>query len=327
MEDALKKNLEKLLKEEGLNGRVTDLEYLTGGASNETWKFFFSSKTEKKHMIFRRSLGESSPMAISKRDEASIQQLAFKKGAPVAKIIAIADKNSTLGDAYIMKHIEGETIARKILRDKEYSQAKKKLAYECGEAIAKIHQVPINNFKNMQVSSPKDLIHQLYLTYEGFKQPLPVFEFAFKWLEDQDFGEPIEKLVHGDFRLGNLIISKKGLEAVIDWELAHIGNPIQDLGWICVNSWRFGHSKNIVGGFGEIDDLLSGYSSVCKNNITHKQIKTWQIFGTLRWGVICLIQTFSHLYGRTNSVEKAAIGRRVSETEIDLINLIFLGGK
>ena len=56
MEDALKKNLEKLLKEEGLNGRVTDLEYLTGGASNETWKFFFSSKTEKKHMIFHKKV-------------------------------------------------------------------------------------------------------------------------------------------------------------------------------------------------------------------------------------------------------------------------------
>ncbi len=327
MEEDLKKNLEELLGKKVSKGKVTDLEYLTGGASNETWKFSFFTKKDKRHMIFRRSLGGTSPMAISKRDEASIQQLAFKKGAPVAKIIAIADKDSSLGDAYIMEHIEGETIARKILRDKEYSKARKKLAYECGEAIAKIHQVPINNFKNMKVSSPKKLLHQLYLTYEGFKQPLPVFEFAFKWLEDQDFGRQEESLVHGDFRLGNLIISKKGLEAVIDWELAHIGNPIQDLGWICVNSWRFGNSENIVGGFGEIDDLLKGYSSVFKNNINHEQIKAWQIFGTLRWGVICLIQTFSHLYGSTNSVEKAAIGRRVSETEIDLINLMFLGGK
>ena len=109
--------------------------------------------------------------------------------------------------------------------------------------------------------------------------------------------------------------------------MVNIGNPIQDIGWMCVNSWRFGITEKIVGGFGDLEDLLQGYSSVSNLIIDEQEVKKWQVFGSLRWGVICLIQTYSHLNGPTNSVERAAIGRRVSETEIDMINLMFLGGK
>ena len=52
------------------------------------------------------------------------------------------------------------------------------------------------------------------------------------------------------------------------------------------------------------------------------ELDAWQIYGSLRWGVICMIQTFAHLNNSLNSIEKAAIGRRVSETEFDLMNMI-----
>ena len=326
MKEELKKNLENLLKKNFNTVKVTCLEYLSGGSSNETWKFQISSGSNKEDFILRRSFGSSSPLAILKSEEAEIQRLVYKEGAPVPEIIAVADKDSPLGDAYIMKYVDGETIARKILRDEKYKLVRKNLAFECGAAIAKIHKVPIKKVKGLQNKSAKDLIDQLHDTYKSFQHPLPVFEYTFKWLKEQDFGSQRYNLVHGDFRLGNIIVDEHGLRAVIDWELAHIGNPIQDLGWICVNSWRFGQSENIVGGFGQIKDLLKGYSSISKNDITNEQIKTWQIFGTLRWGVICLIQTFAHLIGENNSVERAAIGRRVSETEIDLVDMLFLGG-
>jgi aminoglycoside phosphotransferase (APT) family kinase protein len=133
--------------------------------------------------------------------------------------------------------------------------------------------------------------------------------------------------VHGDFRLGNILVNERGLTGIIDWELAHIGNPIQDLGWMCGNSWRFGNSEMVVGGFGEIEDLIEGYNSISNEKINAKLIKTWQVFGTFRWGVICLMQVYAHLNGAVNSIEKAAIGRRVSETEIDIVDLLLLGGK
>ena len=56
--------------------------------------------------------------------------------------------------------------------------------------------------------------------------------------------------------------------------------------------------------------------------IDESQLDIWQLYGSLRWGIICMMQTFAHLSGMVNSVEKAAIGRRVSETEFDLMNMI-----
>ena len=67
--------------------------------------------------------------------------------------------------------------------------------------------------------------------------------------------------MHGDFRHGNLIIGPDGVRAVLDWELAHLGDPMEDLGWICVNSWRFGEIDKPVGGFGTREELFAGYEA------------------------------------------------------------------
>jgi len=117
-------------------------------------------------------------------------------------------------------------------------------------------------------------------------------------------------------------ISEKKLESIIDWELAHIGNPMEDLGWLCVRSWRFGNVEKRAAGLGDIDDLIAGYESNSKIKVDKSQLDIWQLYGSLKWGIICMIQTFAHLSGAVNSLEKAAIGRRVSETEFDLMNMI-----
>ena len=278
-------------------------------------------------MILRRGSGIEGPLAIKTADEARIQKEVIKVGAPVPIILAVSKNEEELGDSYIMHFVEGESIARKILRDKEYKKALPILAYQCGEAIAKIHNVDINNFSFLPKKPAEDQLEDLYSTYQSFEQPSPVFEYAYLWLKEQDFSNFQESLVHGDFRLGNIIVNAEGLQSIIDWELAHIGNPLQDLGWVCGNSWRFGKNDKVVGGFGELEDLLEGYNSVSKLKVNKEMVRCWQVFGTFRWGVICLIQAYAHLNGTINSIEKAAIGRRVSETEIDIVDILFLGGE
>ena len=327
MQEELASALSKKLLEVGIEGKVSNLEPLTGGASKEIWKFEVSNAKQSKKMILRRGSGIEGPLAIKTADEARIQKEVIKVGAPVPIILAVSKNEEELGDSYIMHFVEGESIARKILRDKEYKKALPILAYQCGEAIAKIHNVDINNFSFLPKKPAEDQLEDLYSTYQSFEQPSPVFEYAYLWLKEQDFGNFQESLVHGDFRLGNIIVNAEGLQSIIDWELAHIGNPLQDLGWVCGNSWRFGKNDKVVGGFGEIEDLLEGYNSISKLKVDKEMVKCWQVFGTFRWGVICLIQAYAHLNGTINSVEKAAIGRRVSETEIDIVDLLFLGGE
>ena len=327
MQEELASALSKKLLEVGIEGKVSNLEPLTGGASKEIWKFEVSNAKQSTKMILRRGSGIEGPLAIKTADEARIQKEVIKVGAPVPIILAVSKNDEELGDSYIMHFVEGESIARKILRDNEYKKALPILAYQCGEAIAKIHNVDINNFSFLPKKPAEDQLEDLYSTYQSFEQPSPVFEYAYLWLKEQDFGNFQESLVHGDFRLGNIIVNAEGLQSIIDWELAHIGNPLQDLGWVCGNSWRFGKSDKVVGGFGEIEDLLEGYNSISKLKVDKEMVKCWQVFGTFRWGVICLIQAYAHLNGTINSVEKAAIGRRVSETEIDIVDLLFLGGE
>ena len=327
MQEQLASVLSKKLLEVGIEGKISNLEPLTGGASKEIWKFEVSDAKQSAKMILRRGSGIEGPLAIKTADEARIQKEVIKVGAPVPIILAVSKKQEELGDAYIMHFVEGESIARKILRDKEYKKALPILAYQCGEPIAKIHNVDINNFSFLPKKPAEDQLEDLYSTYQSFEQPSPVFEYAYLWLKEQDFGNFQESLVHGDFRLGNIIVNADGLQSIIDWELAHIGNPLQDLGWVCGNSWRFGKNDKVVGGFGELEDLLEGYNSVSKLKVNKEMVRCWQVFGTFRWGVICLIQAYAHLNGTINSIEKAAIGRRVSETEIDIVDLLFLGGE
>jgi aminoglycoside phosphotransferase (APT) family kinase protein len=128
--------------------------------------------------------------------------------------------------------------------------------------------------------------------------------------------------VHGDFRNGNFVIGPDGIRAVLDWELAHLGDPIEDLGWLCVKSWRFGNADLIAGGFGSLDELIAAYADASGTAITEDVVRFWVVLGTVKWGVICVGQAFTHLIGAVRSVELAALGRRVAEMEWDLLDLL-----
>jgi aminoglycoside phosphotransferase (APT) family kinase protein len=158
--------------------------------------------------------------------------------------------------------------------------------------------------------------------YSGFNWPRPVFELALRWLSRNDPGPAQEvTLVHGDFRHGNLIIGPDGVRAVLDWELAHLGDPMEDLGWICVNSWRFGEIDKPVGGFGTREELFAGYEDGGRR-VDATRVKFWEVMGTLRWGVMCCGMMRRFRIGPDHSMERAMIGRRASETEIDLLRLL-----
>ena len=306
--------------ENSLQQKIKLLIPLTGGASADINRIILANDDE---LIVRRTLTqEKSVMAIPKILEAKIQKVVKKNGAPVPAIIFEFSEGGEIGEGYVMEAISGETIPRKILRDEKFSTAVEKLPFEIGKSLAKIHQTQLEDLKALDQVTFSDSLEKLFQVYLSFNQPQPVFDLAFKWLEAQELTDYGDVLVHGDFRFGNFIISEENLESIIDWELAHIGNPMEDLGWLCVRSWRFGNVEKRVGGLGDTKDLIAGYESNSDIKIDELQLDIWQLYGSLRWGVICMMQTFAHLSGMVNSVEKAAIGRRVSETEFDLMNMI-----
>jgi aminoglycoside phosphotransferase (APT) family kinase protein len=306
---------------------IADLKRLSGGASQETWSFDGTGANGVTPLILRRAPHgkpvQRSATAVPLATEAKVIRLAETAGVPVPPVPYVLQDTDDLGPGYIMGRVEGETIARKILRDAEFATARPKLARQCGRILAKIHAIDKAQVSDLTVVPPRAQFDQYRTIYDTYDYPHPVFEVAFKWLEQRLPETPELTLVHGDFRHGNLMIGPDGVHAVLDWELTHIGDPAEDLGWICVNSWRFGETHKVVGGFGDVSELLAGYAEAGGKNMTPDRVKFWEMFGTLKWGVMCMTMYQAFAGDADRSVERAAIGRRSSETEIDLVNLLY----
>ena len=298
---------------------------LSGGASQETWSFDIVHPDGNIGAILRRApqgYGAAPTRAAGLNAEATLMQLAYDAGLPSPRVLHVLQPQDELGTGFIMARVEGETIARKILRDDQFAQARPKLARQLGQVLAGIHGLALAQLPELRRMTATREIAELERDYRSFDWPRPVFELALRWLRERDPGPPQQvTLVHGDFRHGNLIIGPDGVRAVLDWELAHTGDPMEDLGWICVNSWRFGEIDKPVGGFGSREELFAGYEAA-GHSVDPDRVKFWEVMGTLRWGVMCCGMMQRFRLGPDHSMERAMIGRRSSETEIDLLRLL-----
>jgi aminoglycoside phosphotransferase (APT) family kinase protein len=304
---------------------VTNAVRLSGGASQETWSFDIVHPDGNIGAILRRApqgYGAAPARAAGLNAEAVLMQLAHSAGVPSPRVLHVLQPRDELGTGFIMERVEGETIPRKILRDDQFASARPKLARQLGGVLARIHGLNPSQLPDLRSMTAAKEVAELERDYRSFDWPRPVFELALRWLRDHDPG-PFDQvtLVHGDFRHGNLIIGPDGVRAVLDWELAHTGDPMEDLGWICVNSWRFGEIDKPVGGFGSREELFAGYEAGGRR-VDPDRVTFWEVMGTLRWGVMCCGMMQRFRIGPEHSVERAMIGRRSSETEIDLLQLL-----
>jgi len=295
---------------------VADLRRLTGGASRETWAFTaLPGQGAPRRLVLRRDppgTGRPEGMAV----EARVLAVAARAGVAVPPLVDAGTDPAVVGSPYlIMDHVDGETIARKLLRDPQYERARDGLAAELGRTLARIHAIAPEAVPGLAANEP---LEGLRAAYDELREPLPTVEIALKWLERHRPDDVAPAVVHGDFRTGNLIIDPTGLRAVLDWERVHRGDPREDLGWLCVKCWRFG-SPHPVGGFGSVAELLDGYAEVAGTRPDPEAVRWWQIYGTANWAVGCRTMAGWHLSGQTPSVELAAIGRRVCEQEHDVL--------
>jgi aminoglycoside phosphotransferase (APT) family kinase protein len=302
---------------------IEGLRRLSGGASRETWSFDAVTADGARHgLVLRRDPGASTGQS-DRSVEFALLDAADQGGVATPRVWFLLEPDDGLGSGFVMERIEGETIPRRILRDETYAAARPLLARQCGEQAARIHALDPARLPALAVQGAREQI-AVYRGYlDGFGEPHPAFELGLRWLAEHAPPDPPRPaLVHGDFRNGNLVVGPDGIRAVLDWELAHLGDPIEDLGWLCVKSWRFGVTDRRVGGFGRVDDLLEAYRATGGGDVDPSRLRYWEAMGTLKWGVICEIQAFTHLEGAVRSVELATLGRRVAEMEWDLLELV-----
>ena len=314
--------------------RIEGLRLLTGGASRQTWSFDAliehpDGSTETLPLVLR-SDPRRGPNFMPRETEHRLLAAAHAEGVPVPRVHLMGD--DTLGaPGFLMERVEGETIARRLLRDDEYAGARKVMAAQLGAILARIHAVPIekHGLDALAVPPPdrspaEGELDRFEMTYRAIApEPHPAFELAFRWLR-RHLPPPssARNLVHGDYRIGNVIVGPEGIRAILDWELAHVGDPMEDLGWICVRSWRFGNDDLPVGGVGTREQFFVAYEKAGGAPVDPDRVRFWEAFGNLRWGIICLSQGRTYFDGHSPSVDLASIGRRTAETEWELLSLM-----
>jgi aminoglycoside phosphotransferase (APT) family kinase protein len=299
---------------------IEGLTRLSGGASRETWAFnAIRADGSPTELVLRRDPPgrPSEPGAMGR--EALAITAAGVAGLAAPEVLTWTDGPQMWGSAgLLMRRVDGETIARRILRDATYQRAREALVGQLGQFAAGLHALEVTGDFPAPEPDPLAELRALLVTFD---QASPVFEMALQALEAEQPPARGPVLVHGDLRLGNLIVGPDGLRAVIDWERVHVGNPAEDLGWLCVKAWRFGAGAPVAG-LGSREELLAAYRAAGGADISLDELRWWETLGTLRWGVICMAQAQAHLSGAHRSVELAAIGRRVAEQEWDLLLIL-----
>jgi aminoglycoside phosphotransferase (APT) family kinase protein len=298
-----------------------EIRRLSGGASRETYLCGCGSSGDLVLQIEQGGKPTGEPPG-----QAALLEAALHAGVPVAAVIAHGNDDPILGAAWtLLKALPGTADAKQILADATAGDVPGKIGNRALElldsiagALAAVHRMPADPALAPPVEEP---LAQLRALYDRLGEPHPTFELAFRILgSDRPPSRPT--IVHGDFRMGNLMVDRDGVSGVLDWELTHIGDPVEDLGWLCVPAWRFTRPDLPAAGLGTREELLAAYERHAGITVPMTELRRWELAGTLRWGVICVMQAFTHLSGARRSIEHAVIGRRACEVEWDLLELL-----
>jgi aminoglycoside phosphotransferase (APT) family kinase protein len=299
-----------------------ELSRIPGGASRETW---LVEAEDERYVLRRDPPGSESLVPIG--DEFALIAAAAAAGSPVPEPLAFEPDGGRFETAgMLMAEVEGTSVAPRLLRKPEYEAARERLPGQLAETLAQIHAIDLASLDGVLPDPPGDSalaqIEEWERQLDAVGEPLPAVELGLRWLR-ANLPEPAEaRLVHGDYRLGNFIVDERGLAAVIDWELAHLGDPAEDVGWLCIRSWRFGNDELPVAGVGELDKFLAAYESAGGSPIDAERLRFWEVLGNVKWAIICARQARDHLTGVRRSHELASLGRRICEPEWDMLELI-----
>lgn len=310
---------------------LRDARPLSGGASRDTWLITVQVGHETHRYVVRRDLPtQMFEEALTREEEFRLMDAAYKSGVKVAKVLWNCSDVSVLGSPFfVMEYVPGISIGRKVIQDPALAQARAVLPQQMAEQLALIHQMDPDDHDLDFLSGPlpgvsaaRTSVMQTRSILDDLSIQNPTWEWCLRWAEQHSPQDASETFVHGDFRLGNLLVDESGLTAVIDWEFGHIGDPDEELGYVCMRDWRFGNGKLRFAGLSDRETFLTAYEQASGRTVDRSAVDWWEIMGNIRWGVICLSQANRHLSGVEPSVELASLGRRSAEMQYEALRLI-----
>jgi aminoglycoside phosphotransferase (APT) family kinase protein len=308
---------------------------LTGGASRESWAIDIEvpagPEAGRHALVLRRDMGGViHEEALSREQEFRMLVAAHRAGVLVPRPRWACTDPAVLGvPFFIMDRLEGESVGRRIVREANLAEGRRRLPSQMGEQLARIHQIDFvhDGLDFLPAADPgctpaQTALRRAARQLERFGEPHPALELGLRWLHAHAPSCDRPVLLHGDFRIGNLMVGPDGLRGVFDWEFAHLGDPAEDISWPTVRSWRFGQDGLHLGGVGQPEEFFAAYEQAGGRPINRRAVKYWEILGNFRWAVGCISQADRHLSGQAPSIELASLGRRTAEMELELLDLI-----
>ncbi len=336
--DELQRRIEAHLRQQTAGQvAIRSLSRLPGGACQDNFRVDVWLETGEipgeRRLVLRSDARQSLPASIGRFEEYAVVRAAAAAGVatPNARWLT-RDLVRDGAYAYFMDWVEGEAIGRRVIRNPELAEARRKLPAQLAAALSRIHSVspvtaPDLVFRNLTDLSPSQAaLVGLRKQMDEMKEPHLALELALDWLEQHQFPSEHRTLVHGDFRTGNFMVGPTGLAAVLDWEFSHWGDPMEDLGWLSVRDWRFGQLDKPIGGFAERDAFYDAYQTASGRSVNRKHVHYWEVAGNVRWAAGSIYQGERYLSGEETDIELVAIARRAVEMEFEALRLIEKGG-
>lgn len=307
---------------------------LAGGASRESAAIVARVGDVVERFVMRRDYPtQMNESALTRAQEFAMMRAAYEHGIQVARVRWYCDNPAQYGlerPFFLMDFVAGESVGRKVISAAELAPAREKLPEQMAEQLAKIHTLdpePLYFLKQPRGGDPiEESVASTYELIDSLGVHVPAFEFALRWADQHRPSCERVTFVHGDFRLGNLLVDQDGLAAVIDWEFAHVGDPCEEFGYMCMRDWRFGNDHLRMSGLCDRERFLHAYEQYSGVSVDRAAVDWWENMGNIRWGIICLSQAERHLSGRDPSVELASLGRRSAEMQIEALRLIEKAG-
>lgn len=306
--------LEAVMARAGHAGDISGLQRLSGGANMESWAFacgddrFVLRRAPSAEWIAARSLGMDG--------EAELIRQAHASGVKAPEVLAELTSADGLGIGFIMRCLPGTA-------DPEHAlSSPPELASDLAAAMAGIHALSPEDLPFLPVLDPAEGVEGLVRQFEDAGGDRPVIALGLAWLRSNLPPPTLPVVVHGDFRIGNLMVDAGRLSGVLDWELAHIGDGHEDLAYGCMTVWRFGRLDKQGFGLTDVATLARAYEDAGGEPFDPARFRFWLVYRTVWWALGCLSMGQSWRSGTDRSLERVVVARRCVEQELDLLLLL-----
>lgn len=309
MEQAIARYLEPRI--DGAAGlAVSNLFRIPGGASRETWSFDATWQANGETTTGAFILRKDPPASLveSEREvEYTFYHAFANTNVPVPRMRWLEQDESHLGGAFfIMERILGCDSNTRRIQEAEYAEARPMLARQMYEILAGIHTFDWQSSGIAGLAKPpepgdcwkreleywEDMINRQEINAQ------PIARAAIRWLRKNP-PPPAQRVtvVHADYRVGNFLYTKDGIKGIVDWEMAHLGDPLEDLSWSFMELWRFG--TPLMGGIITREDAIRTWEAASGMKVDLDALHWWDVFSGVKGQGIWLTGARSFHEGKT----------------------------